>query len=101
MFSYILDYFLLLRLERCQTNWKGNSAGDLRLMLSNVIQVVYFTATFPLVMLFVLLIRGITLPGAWDGVYYYMVPDLNKMMEPKVWVEAGTQIFFSYALCKE
>ena len=51
-------------------------------------------------MLMVLLIRGITLPGAWDGVYYYMVPDLDKMKEPKVWVEAGTQIFFSYALCK-
>ena len=64
------------------------------------LKVVYFTATFPLVMLMVLLIRGITLPGAWDGVYYYMVPDLDKMKEPKVWVEAGTQIFFSYALCK-
>ena len=51
-------------------------------------------------MLLVLLIRGITLPGAWDGVYYYMVPDMEKMKDPKVWVEAGTQIFFSYALCK-
>jgi len=52
-------------------------------------------------MLMVLLIRGITLPNAWEGVYYYMVPDLEKMKNPKVWVEAGTQIFFSYALCKE
>lgn len=63
-------------------------------------KVVYFTATFPLLMLFVLLIRGITLDGAWNGVYYYMVPDMERMKDPKVWVEAGTQIFFSYALCK-
>ena len=38
--------------------------------------------------------------GAWDGVKYYMNPDLSRMSDPKVWVEAGTQIFFSYALCK-
>ena len=29
-----------------------------------------------------------------------MVPDLQRMKDPKVWVDAGTQIFFSYALCK-
>ena len=29
-----------------------------------------------------------------------MNPDLSRMSDPKVWVEAGTQIFFSYALCK-
>jgi len=51
-------------------------------------------------MLIVLLFRGITLPGAWDGVYYYLNPDLNRLKDAKVWVDAGTQIFFSYALCK-
>jgi len=33
---------------------------------------VYFTATFPYVILFILLIRGATLPGSLNGVKYYL-----------------------------
>ncbi|XP_067097912.1 sodium- and chloride-dependent GABA transporter 3-like [Osmerus mordax] len=68
--------------------WKGvKSTG----------KVVYFTATFPYVMLLLLLVRGLTLPGAWDGVYYYLYPDLDGLADPQVWVEAGSQILFSYS----
>lgn len=45
---------------------------------------VYFTATFPYVMLVVLLVRGLTLPGARDGVMYYLYPDLSRLMDPDV-----------------
>ncbi|XP_037323577.2 sodium- and chloride-dependent GABA transporter 2-like [Pungitius pungitius] len=58
----------------------------------------FFTATFPFVMLFVLLIRGVTLPGAIDGIIYYLYPDLSRLSDPQVWMDAGTQIFFSYAI---
>ncbi|XP_039670492.1 sodium- and chloride-dependent GABA transporter 3-like [Perca fluviatilis] len=69
--------------------WKGvRSSG----------KVAYFTATFPYVMLLVLLIRGLTLPGAWDGIYFYLYPDLNRLANLEVWLEAGSQIFFSYSL---
>ncbi|KAM3603750.1 uncharacterized protein V6R79_001465 [Siganus canaliculatus] len=69
--------------------WKGvRSSG----------KVAYFTATFPYVMLLILLIRGLTLPGAWDGIYYYLYPDLNRLSNLEVWIEAGSQIFFSYSL---
>jgi solute carrier family 6 GABA transporter-like protein 6/8/11/12/13 len=40
---------------------------------------VYFTAVFPYVMLLVLLIRGVTLPGAWEGIKYYLYPDLKQV----------------------
>ncbi|XP_068590881.1 sodium- and chloride-dependent betaine transporter-like [Cebidichthys violaceus] len=69
--------------------WKGvRSSG----------KVVYFTATFPYAMLLILLIRGLTLPGAWEGIYYYLYPDLNRLANLEVWIEAGSQICFSYSL---
>ena len=47
-------------------------------------QVVYVTATFPYVMLLILLIRGVTLPGASEGVKFYLYPDLSRLSDPQV-----------------
>ncbi|XP_037776895.1 sodium- and chloride-dependent taurine transporter-like [Penaeus monodon] len=47
-------------------------------------KVVWFTAIFPFVMLFILLIRGVTLPGATDGIYFYIYPEFNRLKEMKV-----------------
>ena len=59
-------------------------------------KVIYFTATFPYVMLTILLIRGITLPGSWDGLAYYLKPDFEKLKDTQVWIDAGTQVFYSF-----
>lgn len=47
-------------------------------------QVVYITATFPFVMLTVLLVRGVTLPGAYEGIKFYLYPDLTRLNDPEV-----------------
>ena len=47
-------------------------------------QVVYFAATFPYVMLTTLVIRGFTLPGAYNGILYYLQPRWEVLLEPKV-----------------
>lgn len=44
----------------------------------------YFTATFPYVVLVVLLVRGVLLPGALDGIIYYLKPDWSKLGSPQV-----------------
>uniref|UniRef100_A0A4W6CJV7 Transporter n=1 Tax=Lates calcarifer TaxID=8187 RepID=A0A4W6CJV7_LATCA len=61
-------------------------------------KVVYFTATFPYVVLFVYLIRGITLHGAINGVKYMFTPKMEQLANPTTWINAATQIFFSLGL---
>ena len=42
-------------------------------------QAVIFTTIFSYLILTVLLIRGVTLPGAVNGIIYYLKPDFRKL----------------------
>ncbi|CAG9865492.1 unnamed protein product [Phyllotreta striolata] len=61
-------------------------------------KVVYVTATFPYLVLIVFFFRGITLKGAGDGIRHLFTPSWHTILDPVVWLEAGTQIFFSLGL---
>lgn len=63
-------------------------------------KVVYVTAIFPYVVLIIFFFRGITLKGATDGIAHLFTPRWEILMDPVVWLEAGTQIFFSLGKSK-
>uniref|UniRef100_A0A672L786 Transporter n=1 Tax=Sinocyclocheilus grahami TaxID=75366 RepID=A0A672L786_SINGR len=75
-FSYLLMWYMCVSVRVC-------------------VQVVWITATMPYVVLVVLLLRGVTLPGAIDGIKAYLSVDFLRLCDAQVWIEAATQICFS------
>ncbi|XP_058419498.1 sodium-dependent dopamine transporter [Diceros bicornis minor] len=69
--------------------WKGVKTSG---------KVVWITATMPYVVLFALLLRGITLPGAIDGIRAYLSVDFHRLCEASVWIDAAIQICFSLGI---
>ena len=78
------------------------------LVVSNGIKstgkIVYFTSLFPYVVIFILIGRGCSLPGATDGLLFYLRPDFSKMADRQVWFAASNQlvlknIFLTFLTC--
>ncbi|XP_067269885.1 sodium-dependent neutral amino acid transporter SLC6A17 [Pseudorasbora parva] len=61
-------------------------------------RVMYFSSLFPYLVLFCFLVRGMFLKGAVDGIAHMFTPKLEIMLEPQVWREAATQVFFALGL---
>ncbi|GFO09380.1 sodium- and chloride-dependent glycine transporter 1-like [Plakobranchus ocellatus] len=61
-------------------------------------KVMHFAAPFPYLVLLVLLVRGCTLPGAIDGIRFYIVPRWEKLADYQVWGDAALQIFYSVGM---
>ncbi|XP_068838645.1 sodium- and chloride-dependent transporter XTRP3 isoform X1 [Capricornis sumatraensis] len=84
-------------------------------------KVVYFTALLPYCVLIIYLVRGLTLHGATNGLAYMFTPkpgvpiwgsptlsplalppnrspQMEQLANPKAWINAATQIFFSLGL---
>jgi NSS family neurotransmitter:Na+ symporter len=61
-------------------------------------KVAVWTVTIPWLLLIVLLIRGLTLPGAITGLEYYLSPDFSHLWNVEVWFAAFSQIAFTLSL---
>ena len=75
--AWLIVYFCL---------WKGVATTG---------KVVYITATLPILLLVIFAIRGATLPGAGEGLKFFFLPNWSKVMDPKVWVNAASQVLSS------
>ncbi len=69
--------------------WKGTRS---------VSKVVYITVFLPWLILIVFVIRSVMLPGAMEGLHYYLYPVMEKLMNPRVWVAAYGQAFYSLSI---
>jgi len=63
-------------------------------------KVVALTVPIPTILLIILTIRGLTLPGAIEGISYYLTPDFSKLGDLNVWLAAYAQVFFSFSLAQ-
>jgi len=64
----------------------GEKLNIEQLILISVVavQVVYFTTTFPYLVMTILLIRSALLEGSLLGIKYYLTPDWNRLKDAKV-----------------
>ncbi|MHC4561825.1 MAG: sodium-dependent transporter [Planctomycetota bacterium] len=63
-----------------------------------VSKVVLWTVPLPWIMLAILTVRGLTLPGASQGLNFFLDPDLSALAKPTTWRWAFGQMFFSMSL---
>jgi neurotransmitter:Na+ symporter, NSS family len=80
LITWILVYFCI---------WKG---------IKSVSRVVQITMPLPVLLLLILLLRTLFLPGATDGVAYFLTPNFHSLLDSEVWMAAVTQIFFTLSL---
>ena len=65
---------------------------------ASVGKVVKYTVSLPVICLLILAIRGITLPGAMEGLRKFFVPDWSALGDSSLWVDAIGQVFYSLSV---
>jgi len=61
-------------------------------------KVVLITVPLPVILIIVLIVRGLTLPGAAVGLNYYLAPSWQYLLKGQTWLAAYGQVFFSLSL---
>uniref|UniRef100_A0A8C6PHN6 Transporter n=1 Tax=Nothobranchius furzeri TaxID=105023 RepID=A0A8C6PHN6_NOTFU len=97
---YLLFLNRMMYLNKTRLGHVVVKAPSLSPLCVSPMEVVYFTATFPYLVILILLIRGVTLEGAKDGIEFYIgtQSNLTKLTEAQVWKDAATQTFYSLSI---
>uniref|UniRef100_A0A8C6SLH7 Uncharacterized protein n=1 Tax=Neogobius melanostomus TaxID=47308 RepID=A0A8C6SLH7_9GOBI len=59
---------------------------------------VYVTAILPYIVLAIFLVRGLTLKGAVTGIKFLFTSDVDELVKPTTWLDAGAQVFYAFSL---
>jgi NSS family neurotransmitter:Na+ symporter len=84
LFALILCYILILL--------------SLHKQIKSVSRVVKITVSLPIILISFLIIRSITLPGAFEGLSVLFIPEWSKLTDITLWKAAIAQSFFSASL---
>lgn len=85
----LLGYLILAWTVVYCVIWKG---------LHNSGKVLWVCAIFPYVVLSILCVKALTLEGASNGLKFLFTPQWERLWESQVWIDGGTQIFYSYGV---
>ncbi len=69
--------------------------------IKSIGKTVYFTSTFPYLILVALLVNAVTKEGAINGIIFYVTPQWHRLADPKVWSDAAGQVCPSVVSCDQ
>lgn len=61
-------------------------------------KVLVFTVISPYLLLLILIVRGLYLPGALEGLAYLLKPDFGKLLTGSIWKDAAIQVFYQLSV---
>lgn len=61
-------------------------------------KIIIVTASAPFVMFFILVLRGLFLDGAWEGIVFLFKPKWELLWTPSIWIDATTQVFYQLTI---
>lgn len=61
-------------------------------------KVVKYTVFLPIIFLLILAIKGLTMPGAMEGMKALFIPDFSTLKNSALWIDAIGQVFYSLSV---
>ena len=64
----------------------------------SVEKIIKYLIFLPFICLGFMAVKGITMPGAMDGIKAFFIPDFSALSNPELWTDAVGQVFYSMSV---
>lgn len=61
-------------------------------------KIIKYLVFLPVICLGFMAVKGVTMPGALEGIRTFFVPDFSALSDPMLWVDAVGQVFYSMSV---